>query len=53
MVNDTFAWLNVAPAQYESGRVTTPGEPGEYVLVVFARWDSGGDYSFAGYFDIR
>ena len=53
LVSDQFVWLNIASGDFAAGTVTTPTEAGEYLLLVFARWDEGGDYSFAGYFDIR
>ncbi len=49
----SYLWLDIAAGSYISGAVTAPSSPGEYILNVFARWDEGGDYSFAGYFDVR
>lgn len=54
LVDGQFVWLNVGGAEHPSDEpVATPPEPGEYILFVFARWEDGGDYSFAGYFDVR
>ncbi len=52
--NGQFVWLNVGSAEHPTDDpVTTPSDRGEYILLVFTRWDGGGDYSFAGYFDVR
>jgi hypothetical protein len=53
LVSDQFVWMNIAPGDFEPGPVTAPTDPGDYLLLVFAQWDEGGDYSFAGYFDVR
>lgn len=54
LVDGQFVWLNVGGAEQPTDEaVVTPSEPSEYILLVFARWDGGGDYSFAGYFDVR
>ena len=53
LVSDQFVWMNIASGDFEAGTVAAPTDPGEYLLLVFARRDEGGDYSFARYFDVR
>lgn len=54
LVNGQSVWLNIGSSEHPTDEpVVTPSEPGEYILLVFARWEGGGDYSFAGYFDVR
>ncbi|MDZ7726727.1 MAG: hypothetical protein U5Q44_00235 [Dehalococcoidia bacterium] len=49
-----LAWPNAQPGDgLTRGPVTTPAEPGEYILVVFAQWDGRGDVSFGGYFNVE
>jgi len=48
----TVAWV-VPVFDYEGGdAIATPGEAGDYVLTVFARWDGAGDVTFSTYFRV-
>lgn len=54
MFGGSLVWPgSLPPDNYGSGPVSTPAEPGEYILVVFAIWDGRGDVSFGGYFSVE
>lgn len=40
-------------AEFAPGEITTPSEPGDYVLIVFTRYDNGGDVLFGFYLRIE
>jgi hypothetical protein len=53
--NGVRSWGAMMPITSETGTIAAPGEPGTYVLIVFARWDAPvrGDVTYGFYIEVR